>query len=107
MKKRIVLSAVIVLVTTLDVVWAEAAACKGEPEPALLQPVPDLTAKSRPELKALFEECVFGVRPVEKPPVERFEQISPDEDVFDGLGFRRRMKMIFGNGEGKTAKARR
>ena len=75
-------------------------------EPVSAKPVPDMATKDRAELKALFEKSVFGVRPVERPPVERFEQLSADEDVFGGLGVRRRMKMTFGDGKGKTADVR-
>ena len=74
--------------------------------PIALQAVPDCANMDRPALKALFEENVFGVRPVERPPVETFEPVGPDEDIFNGLGVRRRMKMTFGDGKGKTVDVR-
>jgi lysophospholipase L1-like esterase len=81
--------------------------CRPEPfelsvEPIASKPVPEIPA-DRAVLKRLIEENVYGVRPVERPPVETFTQLSPDEDVFGGLGIRRRMKMTFGDGKGKTA----
>ena len=84
--------------------------CRPEPfeisvEPVVSAEAPEIPA-DRAALKKLFDENVFGVRTVEKPPVETFEQISPDEDVFGGLGVRRRMKMTFGDGKGKTADVR-
>ena len=62
--------------------------------------LPDLATKGREELKAVFEANVFGKRTVERPPVQRFEQVAPDETIYGGLGIKRRMKAVFGNGTG-------
>jgi len=84
--------------------------CRPEPfevsvESVASRPVPEIPS-DRASLKRLIEENLFGVRPVERPPVETFAQLSPDEDVFDGLGIRRRMMMTFGDGKGRTADVR-
>jgi len=75
-------------------------------EPAKELPPPDIVSLPRAELKKLFEENVFGVRPCERPPVETFERLGEDEEVFDGLGLRRRMTMTLGDGKGKTIDVR-
>ena len=68
--------------------------------------VPELAGKDRAKLKDVFENQVFGKRPVERPPVERFVQLSPDESVCDGRGLKRRMKAVLGNGKGGEIEVR-
>ena len=59
--------------------------------------------KDRPAILRTFTEQMYGVRPVERPAALRFERRSPDEPYGDGLGARRRMKVVYGGpgGEGE------
>jgi len=54
----------------------------------------------RPQLLETFTREEFGRRPVERPPVQTFTRLAPDEEVYDGLGLKRRMRMTCGNGRG-------
>jgi len=62
--------------------------------------------RPRSELLKHFTENVFGKRPVERPPELKFERIAPDEEILGGLGIKRRMKFVYGNGRGKSGEAR-
>lgn len=49
----------------------------------------------RPEILKIFEENVFGVRPVEKPEDLSFSEIVPPEVCMDGTALRKRIRATF------------
>ena len=56
----------------------------------------------RPEIVKMLTEGEYGVRPVERPPDLRFEQLRPDEEVFGGMAVKKLVRGTY-SGPGGSA----